>query len=761
MQLLTDTANPREIAQVRALTPEHWLPSKKEIPALGYGHSPLWVRFDLENQSAVKRIAYLELAVPWMDRIELYMQGQDRAIPAGDRLPFGQRSIRYRNVVFPVEIAPASRMTMHMRLENEGTMMVPLFLWSPADFEKARLQETVLMGGFFGAGIIILLFNIFVYFSVRDRVYLDYVLHLALILLWTFSFFGYMHQLVIPDYPELAHRLPIFLVACSFAAALSLARSFLGLAQYLPRVDFALRLVQYGLLIFSVPGSLFYKTGSVGVSLGGFLLPLVLLPISVHLLRQGSRPARFFLAAWMAIFAASLIAPLRNAGILPSTWDAGAVAIGTFFQMFLLSLGLGSRINLLRLSMAESRDEVVQLNQAISRFVPEFTHYLTSDLKQLRLGQKLDLTATVLFSDIRGFTNLSTTMTSGEIVGFLNSYYGRLAPVVEQFGGFVDKYIGDSVLAIFPENPDSALRAAIAASYELQAYNEARKRRGRLPVRTCFGIHTGPLTIGNVGTENRMQTTVIGDTVNIAARTEELTKRFFATILLTKNSIQYLHSRDAYSLREIAILKPRGKDENIGVYECYDTDPLLISEQKSATEGDLVLGLAYFYEGRLNEALQCFTRGCQQAPGDPVLVYYLQECQERLLTEKPSFEVRILMIDDNPAVLDLLAVRLTRPGWQVDRAESAVQALRLAGSNHYDLVIMDIHLEDASGYDLIELLREIENMRDAEYMVLTADTSPESIATARAANVAFFAKPAGFKEIIQAIRERYARSVVT
>jgi len=761
LYLLSDVANPRRIAEVRSLTPEHWTASRKEIPALGYGHSPLWVRFELLNTSLEKRTAYLELAVPWMDSIELYRQGQSEALSAGDRLPFGQRPIRFRNVVFPIELEGGVREMFHIRLSNEGTMMVPLFLWHPPDFERMRLLETVLVSAFFGAGIIILLYNLVIYFAVRDRVYLDYVLHLGLILLWTFSFFGYLHQLVIPDFPELAHRLPIFLISCSFAAALSLSRSYLDTARHLPRTDTGLRLVQYLFLILSIPGSLFYEAGSMAVSLGGFLLPLILFPIAIHLIRKGSRPARFFLAAWIAIFAASLIAPLRNAGIVPSTWDSGAVAIGTFFQMFLLSLGLGSRINLLRRTTEESRDEVVQLNRAISRFVPEFTHYLTQDLKQLKLGQKLDLTATVLFSDIRGFTSLSATMSSAEIVGFLNSYYSRLAPVVEQFGGFVDKYIGDSVLAIFPENPDSALRAAIAASYELQAYNEARKRRGRLPVRTCFGIHTGPLTIGNVGTENRMQTTVIGDTVNIAARTEELTKKFFATILLTKNSIQYLHSRDAYLLREIALLKPRGKDENIGIYECYDTDPLLIADQKRTTEGELMLGLAYLYEDRLSEALECFTRGSQQAPGDPVLVHYLQDCQERIQKGRPVEQMRILMVDDNPAVLDLLAVRLANPDWLIDRAESAVVALSLAGAHRYNLVIMDIHLDDASGYDLIELLKEIENMQDADYMVLTTDTSEESLAAARAAGATFFAKPAGFKEIVTAIRERYARSMIT
>ncbi|MFH0934669.1 MAG: adenylate/guanylate cyclase domain-containing protein, partial [Pseudomonadota bacterium] len=167
-----------------------------------------------------------------------------------------------------------------------------------------------------------------------------------------------------------------------------------------------------------------------------------------------------------------------------------------------------------------------QTETAYSRLVP---HQLLNLLQaksivDVKLGDQVERKMTIMFSDIRDFTPLSESMTPAENFEFINSFLSQMEPVISRHRGIIDKYIGDAIMALFEHGAVDAVSGAIAMLERLSYYNAGRVRAGYTPVNIGIGLNTGMVMIGTVGGINRMDSTVIGDAVNLTARLEEATK---------------------------------------------------------------------------------------------------------------------------------------------------------------------------------------------------------------------------------------------
>ena len=184
-------------------------------------------------------------------------------------------------------------------------------------------------------------------------------------------------------------------------------------------------------------------------------------------------------------------------------------------------------------TFASMREHIRKHNMAATRFIPEeFLRLLDrQDILSLELGDHVLRAMTILFSDIRSFTALSESMSPQQTFNFVNSYLTRVGPIIRDHHGFIDKYIGDAILGLFPQQPRDAIDAAIAMQRRVVIYNEGRARAGYAPIAIGIGLHRGDLMLGTIGESLRFETTVIADAVNIAARMESLTKAFGALIL--------------------------------------------------------------------------------------------------------------------------------------------------------------------------------------------------------------------------------------
>lgn len=208
---------------------------------------------------------------------------------------------------------------------------------------------------------------------------------------------------------------------------------------------------------------------------------------------------------------------------------------------------------------------------AARRFVPDdFLRELGHvDIAEVQLGDQVEREMAVLFSDIRSFTSLSEGMTPGETMTFINEYLANAGPIVREHGGFIDKYIGDAIMALF-KDPDAALRAAVGLQDALHRFNETRRARGQRPVAIGVGVHAGKLMLGTVGEVQRIDTTVIADAVNVASRVEGLTKTYGVGIVVTDDLVHSLREKRD-DLRELGETHVKGLERTILVYACEPT----------------------------------------------------------------------------------------------------------------------------------------------------------------------------------------------
>lgn len=224
-------------------------------------------------------------------------------------------------------------------------------------------------------------------------------------------------------------------------------------------------------------------------------------------------------------------------------------------------------------------NEVENLVVSFEKFVPrQFLDRVAREgiqnVKNFPIGKAERGFVTILFADIRSFTTLSESMLPQDVLDFLNSLFRRLSEPVHRNQGFVDKFMGDAIMALFdsPEGQEdqqvhNAVRASVEMMKSLQEFNLEREKSCRAPVKIGIGIHTGPVIFGTVGVETRMDMTVLGDSVNVAARLEKLNKEHGTTIIVSAQTRQLMKSDDAYQWREIGSLPIRGRSGELVVYE--------------------------------------------------------------------------------------------------------------------------------------------------------------------------------------------------
>lgn len=269
----------------------------------------------------------------------------------------------------------------------------------------------------------------------------------------------------------------------------------------------------------------------------------------------------------------------------------------------------------------------------IKSFVPdEFVKLLKKkSVTELKLGDHHQQEMTIFFTDIRRFTELFEVLTPEDGFKFINSYLTRIVPVIEHYGGFVDKYIGDAVMALFPQynGADMAIQAAIEIQKRIQDYNQHRAKHGYRPLEIGLGIHTGTLMLGVIGVHNRMQSTVISDAVNLASRIEDLTKAFGVSMAISGETFRKLEHPESYMFRYLGNVKVKGKGEATRVYEILngiDSDEL---EKKMKTNMFFEQGLFSFVQKNYADAQENFTKVLETVPTDLASSIYLEHCKKK------------------------------------------------------------------------------------------------------------------------------------
>jgi len=252
-------------------------------------------------------------------------------------------------------------------------------------------------------------------------------------------------------------------------------------------------------------------------------------------------------------------------------------------------------------------------------------------IEEVELGDQIEQEMTVMFTDIRSFTQLSEQLSPQQNFDFINAYLNKVVPVIEQHGGFIDKYIGDSVMALFSDSPVSAIQAALELKKEVALFNVTWAATGNAPIEIGIGIHTGKLILGTIGHNKRIQTTVISDAVNVASRVEGLTKYYGATTLITTETLSRI-SDQSIEVRFIDMVKVKGKSKSISIYEVLEKSEI----EKIKTKTEFERALQFIRKQRLAEAKVILTRLHSSDLTDTTVSLFLDRCEQYLIEGLPS-----------------------------------------------------------------------------------------------------------------------------
>lgn len=390
MQVLEDPSGSVTIADARsALMATRYTRHDKDTLNAGYSRSAFWLKVDLHylpKDPQAQRTWLLELAYPPLDHLELYVPddagGYRLAGRTGDALPFASREIRQNNYLFTVDFKAGEQKTLYLRLQSEGSIQAPLTLWSSTAYLEDQPLRLYVLGLIYGVLLGMLMYNLFIYLSVRDTSYLYYILYIASFGMYQLSVNGAAVEYFWPDNPWWANAATPFLIGASALFGSLFARSFLHTALYSRWLDrLLLVLVGTGAVVMLLSLMTSYALALV------FTVTIFVAGIKAWCC--GQRVARYFIIAWSAFLIGGVVNTMMVLGYLPNVFlTMYASQIGSAIEVALLSLALADRINAMREQQAQILFDASQklevLNQQLAhsnQLKDEFLATLTHELR--------------------------------------------------------------------------------------------------------------------------------------------------------------------------------------------------------------------------------------------------------------------------------------------------------------------------------------------------------------------------------------------
>ncbi|MCK4941927.1 MAG: PAS domain S-box protein, partial [Candidatus Aminicenantes bacterium] len=380
LEILEDPGAELTLEQVTS--PEYssrFKPNRERVPNLGFTRSAIWVRFRILNQASIRSPWPLELVYPNMHYADLYHLTETgqlmRVNKTGTLLPVDTRDHPYHHLVFLLPLPKNTVQTVYMRFQNDESMTIPLILWSMTQFMKRSQSGYILHGAFIGILLIMIGFHAFLFFSLRDKSYLYYILAITACLFFSLTANGIPFAYLWPQFTgwnQLA--LPFFgglmvMSIIKFADYFLMAKKQLALTHKFTTIY----LMVMTLLVVLVP-ILSYRLIILPMVIWGILGAVLLLFIGINSILKGFHPARYFFIGIAVIGISGIIHLLVRLGMIPSNpiFEHG-FSLGIILFMLLMSLGLTDRVKLLRLEKEQATRELRESEERFRSLV-ETTH---------------------------------------------------------------------------------------------------------------------------------------------------------------------------------------------------------------------------------------------------------------------------------------------------------------------------------------------------------------------------------------------------
>ncbi|MDB4926704.1 7TM diverse intracellular signaling domain-containing protein [Mucilaginibacter sp.] len=387
----------KEINFAEAVKSTHFIAGNKDVPNMGFSTNSVWFRFTVTNKSDNKLL--LEVAYPILDEVELYTSN-GKSLLLGEVVDFNKRPYQYPNYIFNLDLSKGQTQTYYLRAKSTEQIILPITINQPESLWQNLSLENLIIGIYLGVVLIMVLYNLFIFFSVRDSSYLYYVIYVLFVGFTQIGIKGYTFQYLWPANSVFELKSVVLFACVSSIAALMFTKKFLGTKNAAPKSDIALTLL---IGVFSVAILLVY----IGKGMAGFqlmqasttLLTIGVLSVSFMIMIKGSAPAKYFFIAWSILLTGAIVFLLKDYGVLPyNTFTSYSMQFASAIEMGLLSFGLADRINILKrekdasqaeaLSIAKENERIIREQNVILELkVSERTYELNESLEDLKQTQ--------------------------------------------------------------------------------------------------------------------------------------------------------------------------------------------------------------------------------------------------------------------------------------------------------------------------------------------------------------------------------------
>ncbi|CAE6955653.1 Histidine kinase [Ectopseudomonas oleovorans] len=718
----------------------------KPVLNAGYSRSVFWLRLDLQylpRQEQGARSWLLELAYPPLDHLELYLPDDSGSFTlaqrTGDALPFDSRQIRQNNYLFELSLEPGQTKRIYLRLESQGSIQAPLTLWSPNAYLEEQPGRIYVLGIIYGVLLVMLVYNLFIFLSVRDTSYLYYILYIASFGLYQISVNGAGIEYFWPDSPWWANAATPFLIGSAALFGCQFARSFLHTAEHSPWVDrLLLVLMASGAAVMILALCISYATALRLATYLALLFTVVIFAAGILAWLRGMRVARYFIFAWTAFLVGGIVNTLMVLGYVPNVFlTMYASQIGSALEVGLLSLALADRIN----AMKEERTRILQeagrkleaLNQELAdsnRFKDEFLATVTHELRtpmngvigSLELMQtvKMDVeleqyqkTAAASARDMMRMVNdilALTELQAGKLYprrdafslrGLLDGLCAQYAPRAEDKGLSFTLELDDSL----PDTLEGdAAKLAQALGYLLD---------NAIKFTSEGGVTLEVGRAGSIGSNLPLSVVVSDSGIGFAHVEGDLYQRF--------------HQLDGSMTRKYGGL-------GIGLAICRHLVDLLggsLSHESQPGVGSRF---------RLNVPLTL--------PEQPVTPVARSPRQSSGTLQRQAQQCTVLIVEDN--AINQLVTRgmLLKLGYRVRTADNGAEALTLLREESVDAVLLDCQMPVMDGFATCRAIRALPGCAEVPVLAITAHSHSGDRERCLAAGMSdYLAKPVKFEEL--------------
>ncbi|WP_067726969.1 ATP-binding protein [Oceanobacillus damuensis] len=755
IELLEDMEGKWDIGDIASgKLDDHFFQYPGDVPSYGYTESTFWARITVTNDSP-NEDWLLDMAYPPHDWIGLYIPAGGNGYElreTGDHLPFSARDIYHRNFVYRLTIPQGETVTYYLQVDTAGSMQLPMTLWSEDDFYRHSLVEYILLGIYFGFGLIMILYNLFLFISLRFTSYLWYVLFILSIMLCHFTLNGLAFQYFWPEMMWWNNRAILFFIASANISAMLFTKSFLHLKTNTPRLHTLINLFIITQPVFIIILAISYED-ALNLIMGSTIsLVLIVNTAAILSWKNGYDPAKYFFFGWVIFLMGVTCSSLADMGFIPVTFITKyASQLGSGIEIVLFSLALTEKIKRLRREKEAAEQHALKsqelavkhlqkANKIKDEFLANTSHELRTPLHgMIGIAESLQENPGI---DERMNKNLSLIVTSGK----------RLTHLINDLLDASKLNHHELDLEIEPVSLRELAEVICTVSSTIHSEKPVAIRNripSTLPAAAADENRLQQIMYNLVG--NAIKYTDSGEiTVSAVEEEEEIILSVEDTgIGISEQNLRIIFdSFERGTTRQNRFTTGTGLGLSITkqLIELHGGD---ITIQSTVGKGTTVSFSVPIYRGKKLLSKPIISNPSSHDQQQAAI-------QEEMAAESiaENQKQRILIADDEPVNIQVLQNHLSTAGYQIVVAYNGESVLNhLAENAAFDLVILDIMLPKQSGFEIAKKLRAQYSLTELPILMLTARSQTDDIVTAfeMGAND-YLTKPCSKEELLSRVK---------